>query len=650
MGSPAAWERLADALLRREALRCRLADGLAPHDFAGLYVGVDDVDRILSTLPGLDRPPREAPSDVARVADAAVEAAWGAFLTSFEDGSPFAHLVAGARLKPAEAAALACISAVELSPDRQRLVAYVQDNVQLGRLTVPTLDRLLDTDDASSAALAPGGALLRAGLVGLDGTGGWAQQVAVLPARVCWHLRGVDDPDPDLPADTQLSGQRMGPGHPAAQLLVVHGGDRQTRLLQVAGHWPGSPLLVSRAPGSPHQWAALVREAVVGGRVAVLETEGPLDAAARAEIDRASAVAWTIASPGELPLESLPRRPWTELAVAAGPADEGDWERALGSGLDTSYHLDREQLRLVALAAHGRPEAVPGGVRRLAGGHLDALALRVVPTRTWADLVLPDDQQEQLHELVGRYRNRDVVYGQWGFSAQASRGDIALFAGPSGTGKTLAAEVVAGELGLDLYKIDLSLVVSKYIGETEKNLGRVFDAADAADLVLFFDEADALFGKRTEVKDAHDRYANIEVAYLLQRLESYGGLVVLATNLQRNIDRAFSRRIAVSVEFPLPDEDQRRSIWRGSFPAAAPLDDIDMDFLARQFEITGGVIHQAALGAAFRAAEHGRAITMDDVALSLKREYQKLGRLRTASEFDRYLSLVNGDGDAAPAR
>jgi SpoVK/Ycf46/Vps4 family AAA+-type ATPase len=202
--------------------------------------------------------------------------------------------------------------------------------------------------------------------------------------------------------------------------------------------------------------------------------------------------------------------------------------------------------------------------------------------------------------------------------------------------------------------VDLSAVVSKYIGETEKNLERIFGAAAAGDLVLFFDEADALFGKRSEVSDAHDRYANIEVAYLLQRLETYEGMVVLATNLQRNIDPAFLRRISVAIDFVPPEEPERRQIWARSFPPTAPVADLDLAFLARQFKITGGVISNAALGAAFLAAAEDSPITMRHAVLSVKREFQKLGRLRTEKEFDRYFDLVNGtptagDGDAAPA-
>jgi SpoVK/Ycf46/Vps4 family AAA+-type ATPase len=315
----------------------------------------------------------------------------------------------------------------------------------------------------------------------------------------------------------------------------------------------------------------------------------------------------------------------------------------LGRAPDPQYRLSRDQLKLVGAASGPASGPIAPAVRRLAGGHLDGVAVRIRPRRGWDDLVLPPDDVRQLRELAARHRRRDIVYGQWEFPSVPSTGVVALFAGPSGTGKTLAAEVVAGVLGLDLYKVDLSAVVSKYIGETEKNLERIFGAAAAGDLVLFFDEADALFGKRSEVSDAHDRYANIEVAYLLQRLETYDGLVVLATNLQRNIDQAFLRRISVAIDFVLPEEPERRAIWARAFPAAAPVDGIDVDFLARQFKVSGGIIRNAALGAAFLAADDGGAITMRHAVLAMKREFQKMGRLRTEAEFEQYFDLVNTD-------
>ena len=214
----------------------------------------------------------------------------------------------------------------------------------------------------------------------------------------------------------------------------------------------------------------------------------------------------------------------------------------------------------------------------------------------------------------------------------------------TGTGKTLAAEILAGDLSLELYKLDLAAVVSKYIGETEKNLDQVFDAAAAGNVVLFFDEADALFGKRTEVSDAHDRYANLETAYLLQRLESYDGVVVMATNLSKNIDTAFLRRLHAMVEFPVPEEAERHRLWERNLMPGAPVNDVDLDFLAHQFTLTGGSIRNAALTAAFLAAEAGTPITMATLVLGLSREFQKLGRLVPATDFGPYSDLVAAPG------
>ena len=221
------------------------------------------------------------------------------------------------------------------------------------------------------------------------------------------------------------------------------------------------------------------------------------------------------------------------------------------------------------------------------------------------------------------------MFGVWGFDRKLSggKGLSALFAGPPGTGKSMAAEVIAGELRLDLYKIDLAHIVSKYIGETEKNLDRVFRAAENATVVLFFDEADALFGKRSEVKDSHDRYANIEIAYLLQKMEEYEGLAILATNLRQNLDEAFVRRLQFVVEFPFPDEAYRRRIWQVSFPSETPIDaDVDLALLAREVKLAGGNIRNIALAGAFRAAAAGAPVGMDHLLHAARREYQKLGR------------------------
>jgi SpoVK/Ycf46/Vps4 family AAA+-type ATPase len=207
----------------------------------------------------------------------------------------------------------------------------------------------------------------------------------------------------------------------------------------------------------------------------------------------------------------------------------------------------------------------------------------------------------------------------------------------------MASEIIANELGLDLYKIDLSTVISKYIGETEKNLDRIFTEARNSNSILFFDEADAVFGKRSEVRDSHDRYANIEVAYLLQKMEEYDGIVILATNLRKNLDEGFARRMHFSVEFPLPEEPDRLHIWQCIFPREAPLaGSLDLNFMARQFKVTGGNIKNIALGAAFLAAGDGATIKMEHLIRATKREYQKIGRLCTDVDFAKYFDLVKG--------
>lgn len=274
---------------------------------------------------------------------------------------------------------------------------------------------------------------------------------------------------------------------------------------------------------------------------------------------------------------------------------------------------------------------------------LISYARKIIPKRLWQDLVLPKDTLAQLQELCQQVRYRSQVYHDWGFEQRLSlgKGTIALFTGESGTGKTLSAEVLAKELELELYQVDLAQVVSKYIGETEKNLNRLFEDAQSSNAILFFDEADALFGKRSEIKDAHDRYANIEINYLLQRVETYEGVILLTSNLSKNIDSAFLRRLHFSIEFPFPDEHHRLLIWRRMFPAQAPLAaDVDFEFLARKFKIAGGNIKNVAIAAAFRAAEADSEIHMAHLILSLKREYRKLGRICDRTEFESYYDLV----------
>jgi SpoVK/Ycf46/Vps4 family AAA+-type ATPase len=262
------------------------------------------------------------------------------------------------------------------------------------------------------------------------------------------------------------------------------------------------------------------------------------------------------------------------------------------------------------------------------------LAQRLELKATWDDIVLPEQEMLLLRQIAGQVNQRSKVYADWGFERKMNRGlgITALFAGDSGTGKTLAAEVLANQLRLNLYRIDLSAVVSKYIGETEKNLRRLFDAAEDGGAILFFDEADALFGKRSEVKDSHDRYANIEVNYLLQRMEAYRGLAILATNIRSALDIAFTRRLRFIVTFPFPTAVDRARMWQRAFPPQTPVEDLDYTRLAR-VNLTGGAIHNAAINAAFLAAQADRPVHMGAVLTAIRNELIKMDRPINESEF-----------------
>jgi SpoVK/Ycf46/Vps4 family AAA+-type ATPase len=277
--------------------------------------------------------------------------------------------------------------------------------------------------------------------------------------------------------------------------------------------------------------------------------------------------------------------------------------------------------------------ALRSASQREARGRLDALAQRVDTTASWADLVIPSVQIDLLRDIAAHMQHRGCVFGKWGFAAKSSRGLglSALFSGSSGTGKTLAAEVLATELRLDLYRIDLSQVVSKYIGETEKNLRQVFDAAQDSGAILLFDEADALFGKRSEVKDSHDRYANVEVSYLLQRMEDYRGLAILTTNMKGALDSAFLRRLRFVVNFPFPDAVQRAAIWRQIFPDQTPTEHLDAVRLS-QLSVAGGNIRNIALQAAFYAAAASEPVRMSHLLHAARHECAKIEKSLSDTE------------------
>lgn len=348
---------------------------------------------------------------------------------------------------------------------------------------------------------------------------------------------------------------------------------------------------------------------------------------------------------------ALPRRASRQLEVNRPDAAEQHvlWRRALGpraaalngrfGPLVDRFRLDSAGIEAACAAAGEDDSSLDIGERLWtacrvqARRRLDDLAQRIEARATWDDLVLPAPQLALLRQMAAHVRHASTVYESWGFAARAGRGlgISALFAGASGTGKTMAAEVLANELRLDLYRIDLSQTVSKYIGETEKNLRTIFDAAEDSGAVLLFDEADALFGKRSEVKDSHDRYANIEVSYLLQRMEAYRGLALLTTNLKSALDTAFLRRLRFVVQFPFPDAAQRCEIWRRVFPGDTPTRDLDPARLA-QLTLAGGHIRNVAMNAAFLAADRGEAVGMEHLREAAITEYAKLEKPVTSTE------------------
>ena len=385
------------------------------------------------------------------------------------------------------------------------------------------------------------------------------------------------------------------------------------------------------------------REALLLPGLPVIEAGEDIDAGSAGLLDELEAPVIVVVGAGAaLPRGRVPLRRAVELP---NPAEaRALWAAALGKPgaraladpvdeISRHFRLSATAVDAVAreLAATASEQEAADVLRRLCRARtrapLEGLAQRIEPFAGWEDLVLPAGHLELLHEIAHHVRYRTLVYDDWGFADQGTRGlgVTALFAGESGTGKTLAAEIIAGELGLDLYRIDLAATVSKYIGETEKNLRRLFDAAEASGAVLLFDEADALFGKRGEVKDAHDRYANLEVAYLLQRMESYRGLALLTTNMRSNVDRAFVRCLRFVVQFPFPDVAERRTIWGRVFPDGIPRRDLNFDALA-QLVVSGGSIRSIALSAAFAAAGDGGVVAPEHVRRAARLEFAKAER------------------------
>jgi hypothetical protein len=444
---------------------------------------------------------------------------------------------------------------------------------------------------------------------------------------------------------SDADGAAPGAGPPLAAADAVQRVVREATLRGAAVLWQGADRVL--ADDAPAAW----REALLGalddfrGR-SFLALEKPWEA--RGQLRRTTFLRVELPAPSYGDRERL----WRARLNGDGPGDAtlqalASTFRLTGGQIRDAAAMARAAARWRAAGATARvdPQELYAACRAQSSGRLGALAQKVPARYAWDDIVLPADQVSQLREVCLQVRHRRTVLERWGFDRHLAmgKGVNVLLAGPSGTGKTMAAEIVAADLGLELYKVDLSTMVSKYIGETEKNLEQVFAAGREANAILFFDEADALFGKRSEVKDAHDRYANIEVGYLLQKMEEYDGVVVLATNLRKNLDDAFVRRLHVAVEFAFPEAPDRERIWRKVFPPDAPVAaDVDAGELSRRFKLAGGNIRNVALLAAYLAAEDGGAITLGHVIRATKREYQKLGKLLTEGEFGPHLALAKG--------
>jgi ATPase family associated with various cellular activities (AAA) len=498
-------------------------------------------------------------------------------------------------------------------------------------------------------ALTPAAPLRRWQLVRLLDAGSPTRSPLVADERVLHQLLGAGSLEPELAAVThEAPAPERLPPTLAAAAEAVAGGWADRRLVSLAGPQhanlrcvaaaaaaaTGRTLLVVAAadlPAAPldrdRTLRLMERESVLGSHAWAIDFDGAREEdgggllRALPGLDAPAAVLGAAAPAAAVRL-TVPRLEVGErraLLAAVLP------RRADSAAAAAVFDLPLPDLELAARdAARGQP--LWDACRTRARHGFDGLAQVLEPRAGWDDLVLPAAQFEQLRALVAGVRHRATVLGDWGFDARTSRGlgTTALFAGPSGTGKTLAAEVIARALALDLVVVDLSQVVSKYIGETEKNLGRIFDAAEDSAAVLLFDEADTLFGKRTEVRDSHDRYANLEVGYLLQRMEAFRGLAILTTNAKGVLDQAFLRRLRVVVTFPYPDATAREALWRQAFPDRVPTTGVDPRRLAA-VDLPGGGIAAAALTAAYLGAERGE-VTADDVHAATRWELAKSGR------------------------
>ena len=656
-----------DALLRRAVDRVGEQTGVAPgaDPFRGKYISHDDVARSLASQPGAPLGVASEPTAPSGRLTVLAEA----FALSAFDLDVFVIALAPevdlrytkiyaylqddvTRRRPSVdfTLSLLCGSAAEKLARRARLLGPAP---LVHHRLIEVLDDATPSQPFLSRAIIADEQISRA-LLGIGG----------IDPRIAAHLsvsrpdRAIDEvPLPEH--DRALLARAARASRPAA--LAFHGreGAGQLAAAEALASAKNAPLLAARLPpaGDAHPIIPLlVREASLSGGVLLLDDADHLLGDDRRDDLRALYDALATHS---VTLVLSTRSPWRpasregaeplaivsiSFGVPAYAQRRTSWQLALArervaaddadlDALASRFRLTAPQIAAAAAGAVARaaPSETPdlfAAARAQSAAKLGETAAAIPPRARWDDLVVPENVRAQLHELSAWIQNRHRVIDDWGFGRRLSygKGTTALFTGAAGTGKTLAAEILAGELGLDLYRIDLSGVVSKYIGETEKNLDRVFTAAEDANAVLFFDEADALFGKRSEVNDSHDRYANIEISYLLQKMEAYEGLAILATNLRENLDKAFIRRLAFIVTFPFPEHTQRRQIWHLIWPDATPLSpDVDLDSLARDFRLSGGQIKNVALAAAFLAAPDG-IVEDRHIRRALSREYEKQGK------------------------
>ena len=587
--------------------------------------------------------------------------------------APLGHLAAAFRLSEFERDALVLAAGWELDSAVARALTAAGCSADgRGVLLAPLLQA---HPTAHWSALAPTAPLSRWRLLAFDERDRLRTPVRI-DQRVLLGLLGVPTVDHPLLERGQHASLRENPLpslERAAQAVAARWADDETAVVQVVGRdrealsdvatlaaasidyrlWRIDSRDLPGAPAALDWFARVVeRELVLGDVLVGLDaTERDLDPDVRRALDG-------LVNRAEVPMAVLAAAPCSRWLRAAPAVDvdppsaaeraerwghhlgprSGDWNGAM-QAVAFTFPLSAAGIRQAASDAvfsEDPPgQALWSAARRQARGGVEGLAHHLTGTVGWDDLVLPESARRTLQEIASHVRQRPTVHDDWGFGAR-SGGVLsvsALFHGPSGVGKTLAARVLGAELGLDVFRVDLSQTVSKYVGETEKNLRRIFDAAEAASAVLLFDEADALFGKRSEVQDAHDRYANIEVSYLLQRMESYRGLAILTSNLPSNIDGGFLRRLRYRVAFPFPDTEAREAIWRRAFPAGAPTQELDLTALAR-LSVSGASIASIALGAAVLAADTGTPIGMHHIRRAAESEYAKLDRQLTPVELD----------------